>query len=215
MPGNPLQTIATHFQALPGQLDAHAPDLLRELARVIVEDNRRGVLAGLDKDGNPLAEVTYRKGKARPAKGRTGRRFGVPVLGHYLGPELQLGNAVLAASPGAGNLTPAEYRKLTGPPLAPRGARSRSIANLIYREAAQHGPGEWVVTAGWVNVVSKTGVPILAAHFEGAKCGKRYRVKLKVRDLRGVRPRGMAEAGKRTLDWAKPLLALPAPSGGP
>ena len=79
--------------------------------RTIEEDNRRGVLAGIDKDGGYMPAVTYRPvGKAKrlnarqknAAKGRRGvfSGFGPAAAGLH------------------NNLTSSEYRRLDGPPLA-------------------------------------------------------------------------------------------------
>jgi len=199
-----LNLVAT-LTSLPADLAEAIPQLLDGLRAVVIEDNRRGVLRQEDKDGNRMPDVTYRTGKATKAKGRKAN-FGVQNVGHYLGPELtdQAGNVLAAATPGNGNLTRKEYMKLTGGALAPRGERSRVIANLV-TEWQPDGDG-WLILGYWLNVISKAGVPFLKAHFTGDSVGKGHRVKLPVRDLRGVRPWGI-EQGKRLIaEWAGTFL---------
>ncbi len=174
------------------------------ICRDITEDNRQGVLQGLDKDGKPM-RPTVRQGGGK----KTGIRkklYGTPTTGHYLGPKERLRGLVLKGTAGNGNLTSAEYAKLKGPPLAPRGPRSRSIANLIYGDYYQTSDDVWVARVGWVNVLSKNGTPILPTHFEGKRCGRKLAVKMPVRDLRGVRPAGMKRIHRRIADWAEDVI---------
>lgn len=168
------QFIDTGLVNLERKLDRMAnPDfapLMEQWEKVIVEDNRQGVLSGLDKDGRPLAPVTYRGGIAKPTRRRRNARFGT-TAGTF--------------KPGSGgNLSPSEYRTLTGPPLAPRREESRVITNLVTRSGRTG--TTWHAEAAWADVVSEDGIPFLDAHFEGRK--------QKRRDLRGVRPWGIAEA---------------------
>ena len=44
----------------------HAGDLMEHWERLVVEGNLRGVLAGTDRDGNPMLPVTYRPKNAKP-----------------------------------------------------------------------------------------------------------------------------------------------------
>src|SRR5215217_4992333 len=86
--------------------------LLEDWREILVEDGRKGILAGQDRDGNALKPVTYRNGQARRTAARRGNKFGTTT-----GTPKPSGPL---ASGLHGNLTTAEYRKLTGPPLAPR-----------------------------------------------------------------------------------------------
>jgi hypothetical protein len=165
---------------LAGLEDPDASALMEEWEAIIVEDNARGVMAGRDKDDAPMPPVTYRDGRAgRPRKG----------------------DAFGAHNPGvAGNLAPADYRRLTGPPLAPRGLDSRVITNLM----TEHGrdPAEahaWYAKGAWLDVVNADGVPFLQYHFDGAG-------KLPRRDLRGVRPEGLRRAEEALARWVDNLL---------
>jgi hypothetical protein len=133
---------------------------------VIVEDNRAGVLSGLDKDGNRMAKVTYRTGVARKTRFRSGAAMGKRTARFT-----------------RKGLSGSEYQGLTGPPLAPRGASSRVIANLK-RRPIRGKEGVWTIACGWDGVVSKRGTPFLPYHFNGAG-------RLPRRDLRGVRPQGV------------------------
>lgn len=185
--------------ALVGRLSTLAkPDprpLLARWAVIIEEDNRRGVLAGTDKDGVPLEAVTYRpvipEGKKRAQRWTQKKQ-----LGHMAG----------AAGAEDNNLSSTQYRRLGGPPLAPRGASSRVITNLEtdigWDSAAQSGFAE----GAWKNVVSKKGVPFLLAHFTGAACGRKHAVTLKVRDLRGVRPWGRQKALRALQEYGRDIL---------
>src|SRR5947209_6256359 len=83
---------------------------------------------------------------------------------------------------------------LGGPPLAPRGASSRVITNLFTQHGRDPADNTWFAEGAWFEVVSTRGIPFLMAHFTGAATGRGHRVKLPVRDLRGVRPQGRQEA---------------------
>ena len=174
--------------------------LLVSMMKIIVEDNRRGVLAGTDKDGGYMLAVTYRPvGKA---KGTTAARR-------------NLANGRLRKSSFAGlgihaaglhnNLTREEYERLGGPPLAPRRASSRVITNLEtgWQRSSDR---EWEAYGYWDEVVCTRGVPFLHAHFTGASTGRGHRVHLPTRDLRGVRPEGRELARRATIAWMRDVL---------
>lgn len=147
---------------------------------LIVEDNRVGVLAGLDKDGAPLAPVTYRNGRVRPVKFRQGAAMGTRAgrfKGRRKGGQGRLPN---------NNLTTEEYKLYDGGPLAPRGEHSRVIANLVKRTPRKN-KGVWEILCAWLDVLDPKGRALLPRHFEG-------RGRLPQRDLRGVRPQGMERA---------------------
>jgi hypothetical protein len=158
--------------------------ILDDLGKVIIEDNRRGVLSGLDMDGKPMPPLRYRNGKGKPTKYRP-KRFGS-------------GRSGLRGD----NLTTAEYQKLTGPRLAPRRAESRVIRNLkLIRpifERTTNG-SRWVVSAQWFDVKTDKGQPILPWHFNGEGRNPRY-------DLRGVRPEGMRTARFLLIRWARAAI---------
>lgn len=192
------------FDLLNAQLerliDPDATPLMVEWEHILVEDNRRGVLAGLDKDGDPMPPVTYRpRGPRAPKRvspkqrnrARSGRRGVFAGIGVH---EAGTNN----------NLTRAEYERLSGPPLAPRGAYSRVITN--YLTAHGRDGNQWFAAGAWFEVVSTQGVPFLEAHFDGAATGRNYAVKLPVRNLRGVRPEGIREASEAVETWITRLL---------
>lgn len=169
-----LRSVASHG------LDA--TDLMKTFQTIIEADNRKGVLAGLDKDGRPMAPVTYRPvGKAAKltasqrntsnARARKGAFAGRGPLASGL----------------HGNLASAEYRRLGGPPLAPRKAFSRVITNLRTHHV-QVSPHTWEAYGFWYEVVDVKGRPFLHHLF-------------KRRDLRGVRPEGRAKARKAAVAW--------------
>ncbi len=126
-----------------------------------MRDNTRGVMAGIDANDQPMLPVTYRTGVAKPIK-RTGRKRAIPARGGFT----------------AGGLTTAQYKLLTGPPLAPRGLGSRVITNL---ETGHSTGSPWFAVGAWRDVVDAKGRAFLKYAFE-------------LRDLRGVRAEGRAEA---------------------
>ena len=172
--------------------------LLETIARVMDDDNRRGILASEDGNGNPMVAVTY-----RPVSPKTGQvvRGG---KGAKLTIEQRLGQAARTSRGkysriGSGaertnnNLTSAEYRKLGGPPLAPRKQFSRVITNYMQRYG-QTSATTWEVIGAWINVLSKKGVPFLRFHFDGEG-------RLPTRDLRGIRPWGMEKIRSASRAW--------------
>jgi len=157
-----------------------AEPLMIEFEAIIVADNRAGVLAGTDKDGGPMRAVTYRpiKTGARPTTDQQVNNDRRGVFSGF-GP---------AAAGLHNNLTSAEYRRLDGPPTAPRRENSRVITNL--RSGHSDGPsdGVWIASAWWQEVVSTTGYEFLPDLFA-------------IRDLRGVRPDGRAKALTAAKRW--------------
>lgn len=144
--------------------------LMLEWEAIMEEDNRTGILAGLDKDGRPMLPVTYRPTKKPllPNKRQT-NNGNTSVMG--FGPSSAgLNN----------NLTYREYRRLAGPPLAPRGASSRVVTNHVTRSGRRS--GRWFAEAGWADIVDTRGKPFLKYLLED-------------RDIAGVRPTG------RQLAW--------------
>lgn len=179
-----------------GSLDA--TPLMATFMRVIEEDNRKGVLAGTDKDGGYMPAVTYRpvgKGKRANArqKNNVKGRVRSGVFGG-LGPM---------ASGLHNNLTTAEYRKLSGPPLAPRRQFSRVITNL--RTAFEWSPDRtmWTAYGAWFEVVSVKGRPFLSAHFQG-------KGRLPLRNLAGVRPEGRTKARRAAVAWMRDQVRIAA-----
>lgn len=174
---------------------------------IIREDNRKGVLAGLDKDGNPMQPVTYRPKLAPGEKPTNIRSKAAARLRNNQNPR-RMHNLLFAghgpwASGLHNNLSPAEYRKLTGPPLAPRGQFSRVITNLVTGwEPPQPGAKTkiWTAFGAWKDVVSVKGIAFLVFHFTGQRLG-RHGPSIK-RDLRGVRPDGRQRLRESYLAWA-------------
>jgi hypothetical protein len=159
--------------------------LLLNWERQMEAGNRKGVLAGTDKNGVPMIAVTYRPvGEARK-KLTLGERLGQKQnkrRGEYGGMMAAQGG-LLANN----NLTSAAYRQLDGPPLAPRRQFSRTITNAVpghYPDMIK--PGVYYVELAWGEVVSPSGYHFLKVHFDGLPLGKNGpRI---TRDLRGVRP---------------------------
>ncbi len=188
-----------------------ATDLMQTWMRIIDQDNRRGVMAGLDKDGNPMAPVTYRPvgtpQKLTDAQRNTSNRRARTGEFHGRGP---------APAGMNNNLTSREYRQLGGPPLAPRGQFSRVITNLLTGFTsptnATNVPGgitsgQWTAIGYWEGVVSTKGIPFLIFHFEGrSNAGRSRNVRIPQRDLRGVRPEGRRLAREAMREWAVSLI---------
>jgi hypothetical protein len=188
LPANSFPRLAAKLKKLQN-IGPLARQVAEHWVNIIVEDNRLGVLKGLDCHDQPMAPVKYRGSLVAASKGlraRQGQNFGITV-GRFkgFGPD---------ASGLHGNLSRKEYQKLSGPPLAPRGEESRVIANLHGRVSHNADETVWVAEAAWLDVVSTKGIPFLKAHFTGANVGKGLKVKLPVRDLRGVRQWGMEKA---------------------
>jgi hypothetical protein len=167
----------------------NAAPLMLTWMRIIDEDNRRGILAGTDKDGVALAPVTYRPkhpGPIKPNKSQRGGRKTNAQKGAFQG----LGYV------SHGNLSSAEYRLLGGPPLAPRDQFSRVITNLkVTFGGPNTGAPQWFAQGAWDEVVDVQGIPFLHWHFDG--------IGQKRRDLRGVRPQGVAKAMDALRNWAR------------
>ncbi len=112
------------FAARIKRLDLTRADvapLLRNWERQMEEGNRKGVLAGLDKDGHTMTPITYRPVGQVRKKLTLGERLGQKAnkrRGEY-GGIMAAGNGLLANN----NLTSMAYRQLDGPPWH-RGASS-------------------------------------------------------------------------------------------
>lgn len=126
--------------------------------QIIVEGNRRGVLAGLDGNNHPMPHLKYRGGAGKKTRNRR-----VPDYGTNLFQET--GHGPLATGL-HDNLSLAEYQKLTGPRLAPRREQSRIIKNLLTR-IDHPTDDEWEAIGAWVEVVDVEGRPFLRDHFDG------------------------------------------------
>jgi hypothetical protein len=164
--------LAARFRMLK---DPDATALMVSWMGVIRDDNKKGAAAGLDKDGHPLAPVTYRPvGPGKEPSNRIGK-FQPLVLANF------------------GSLTTSEYRRLAGPPLAPRGKQSRVVTNLLTEYGRGSQAGTWEAFGYWDQVFSRGGMPFLQYHFHG--------IGQKKRDLTGVRPEGVLAARKRAVNW--------------
>jgi hypothetical protein len=160
--------------------------------KILVEGNRKGVLAGTGGDGRNLPPVTYRpvgRARATTAGQRNlppGRQR--PVFAGYGPHAAGLNN----------NLSPAEYRRLGGPPLAPRKANSRVITNYMV-DYDRIREDVWQATYSWLDVINVKGLPFLRYHFDGAG-------RLPRRDLRGIRPDDRRLMAGAQAAWMKDVL---------
>ncbi len=174
-----------------------ATQLMVDFEKIITEGNTAGILQGLDKDGNALVPVKYRNGisAAVGKKPMLERRLltGANPVGNLLPATHRWGGA-------NDNLSEEEYKQLTGPPLAPRKARSRVIHNFVTRSSTTpNAQGQWFVEAAWQDVLDVKGQPFLGDHFHG-------RGHLPVRNLVGIRPVDLEIIRRRLNQWADSLL---------
>lgn len=203
-----------------GRLDA--TPLMATWMDIISDDNRKGVLAGLDKDGNPMAPVTYRpKGPTVGIGAKSASRFRNNAKGRS-----KAGTFAGIGSHAAGlnnNLLRREYEQLTGPPLAPRRQFSRVITNLVTMYDESSDGKTWHAYGFWDEVVDVKGRPFLQYHFQGRGGGSGGSGgifggflrrasrgffggggrggRTKKRDLTGVRPVGREKARKAAIAW--------------
>jgi hypothetical protein len=181
--------------------------LLVSWTQLIADDNRNGVLAGLDKDGKPLQKVTYRpvedvaKRINIAAKESSRLRLGQH---HARKKDLLFGGMGPAASGLHNNLTSSEYRRLDGPPLAPRYQFSRVITNLRLGQPIKEAENRWIAFCYWDEVVSTSGYSFLPVHFNGEPLG-RNGPSIK-RDLRGVRPEGKQRCRAALREWTIDMI---------
>jgi hypothetical protein len=200
-----LQRTMTKLSTLK---DLNAADLMESWEEVIANDNRRGVLAGTNKDGVPMHPVKYRPVKPGPfrvgkrEKGKGAAQLNRDLKRFRLNQRAGLKRGQFAGQSPFGpgwvernnNLTSSEYRLLGGPPLAPRDQFSRVITNL----ATAHkrvSASQWVAWGEWKEVMSVKGFHFLPVLFAKHNW-----------DLRGVRPDGMTKAVEALRNWAR--LAL-------
>lgn len=213
-----MSVIKNLIGVLHGLRNPDPSDLLEDWMEILDEDNRRGVLAGTDGEGDPLIPVTYRTGLAyaNPKKRKQRAvqhlsKSGLPIASFLPNQAGFKGIDVGGKASGIGmhgNLTTAEYKRLTGPPLAPRGDASRVITNYFQRhgEESEGIDGKRYFAEGaWVDIVSTKGVPFIMAHFDPTACPN-PRVLLPRRDLRGLRPWGMDAAKKALRKWIRSVV---------
>jgi hypothetical protein len=170
--------------------------LLDRWEDTITEDNRKGVLAQLDGEGNPMPPPKYRPidnlgvVKVRKTKARSGDAYGSTKhdFGGFGPFAVGLNN----------NLSRREYQALDGPYLAPRGEGSRVITNYG-TDSGQLSDDTFAAEGGWDEVVSVKGRPFLEAHFDGYG-------HLTPHDLRGLRPWGVNQAEKDLNTFSRELI---------
>jgi hypothetical protein len=199
--------------------------LLNAWSEVLVEDNRRGVMQGLQGDGSPMQPTKYRLSLKQTAPGTPGDLFfnaqGEAFNNYEAGGKFFFGS-LGGNGPGYkpsidDNLSTRAYKKLTGPPLAPRGPASRVISN--YRINILTGQNRAGVEGGWDDVLSAKGVPFLPFHFNGATFSRAIfatslagsNQHLPRRNLVGLRQWGKSQATKELNAWIKWLLTVSQP----
>lgn len=199
-------------------VDNYIGPLMMAWKAVLVEDNRRGVLAGLDKDDHEVKPTHYRKsftqaGIDPPLFVRDvpnpfgGENWKVNVSG-------QPGEA--GFKPGRGHdLTTRQYQQQSGPPLAPRGMASRIISNYTVKPMATEA-GHFGVEGGWDDFVSNSGREILPFHFDSSvdaaswipKVGVGRGKNLPRRNMSGLRLWGRERARKELLEWIRMVMEM-------
>ena len=209
----------THaFVASLSTVNNYIGSLMQSWAKVLIEDNRKGVLAGLDKDDKPVASTIYRNSFAQAGYDRPTYVKFVP---NPFGPVAWKVNVSGTHDPGykpgtTANLTTKQYKSLSGPPLAPRGMASRIISNYKI-EAVDGTGGEFGVEGGWDDVVSKKGVEFLPFHFSGnvvsstsaplfGVIGVGRGKNLARRDMAGLRAWGRSRARTDLKKWIQEVM---------
>ena len=178
--------------------------LMATWMKILADDNRKGVLAGKDKDGNAMRPVTYRpKGRAVGINTGAADAFRNNARGRIKAGSF--GGFGPHTSGFNNNLTRREYEQLSGPPLAPRGQFSRVITNLKTDFHPSPDGRTWTAYGAWFEVVSTKGRQFLGAHFRGAG-------RLPIRDLTGVRPEGRIKARDAAIAWMADQIRR-APAG--
>jgi len=182
----------------------HAKDLMKHWEILMEEGNRRGVLIDkTDMNGVPILAVTYRPSAAQKRAIYAGTAKPIrPTLSQRLGqhPRMTRGEFSGVGDHQSGtnnNLTSTEYRKLDGPPLAPRRQFSRVITNFETTSFQPEEHGYWLVTGQWKEVVDRNGNTFLHYLFDGGP------PQPGPRDLRGIRPVDLEKIKATILPWAK------------
>lgn len=213
-------------------IEMYVGPLLTAWAAVLIEDNRRGVMMGIDGQGQPIKPTKYRTSLTQTAAGgRTDKFFDTTGQAFSFNPTTASASTFFGANfanisggatgplggykPGpSANLTTKEYKRLTGPPLAPRGPGSRVISN--YTTEYITAPNTVGVEGGWDDVVSKKGVEFLPFHFHGATSSRAFFAAsiggdnhhLPRRDLVGLRQWGKTQARKELNAWVTQLMTV-------
>lgn len=159
---------AQAFTAKLSTIENYIGPLMMAWAKVLIEDNRKGVLAGLDKDDQPVQRTSYRRSFTQASYDRP--TYVKTVMNPFGGDDWKVnvsGGHEPGYKPGPShNLTTKQYQAQSGPPLAPRGMASRIISNYTIAPIFASG-GHYGVEGGWDDVLNKAGKPFLPAHFEG------------------------------------------------
>lgn len=202
--------------------------LINAWTDVLIEDNRRGVMQGLDGDGKPMAPTKYRHSIVQKGAGEAGDKFFNASGEAFTNMETpsafffaNLSGAMgVGSRPGpSGNRSSREYRRASGPPLAPFGPGSRVISNYTVEPVIENGGNTIGVEGGWDDVVSTKGVEFLPFHFRGATSSKAFFAKsiagdnfhLPRRNLVGLRRWGRIQARKELEAWIEWLLTQSQP----
>jgi hypothetical protein len=202
--------------------------LLEAWKNVLVEDNRRGVMQGIDGDGKRMKPTKYRKSLRQTDDGQAGDAFFNAQGEEFSNMEgerefffsNQTGGPGVGFKPGpSANLKNREYRKMTGPPLAPRGPASRVISNYTVEPLTSNNGNTVGVEGGWDDVVSDKGFEFLPVHFQGfgsqnpvfASSISGPNRNMPRRNLVGLRAWGKKQARLELNAWVKWLMTVAQP----
>lgn len=188
------------FAARLSTIQNYAGPLISAWANVLVEDNRRGVLAGLDGNDQPVTRTSYRysftqAGYDKPTYVKS--VFNVQSNATW---RVNISGTTQSRGykPGpAANLSSRDYRRQSGPPLAPRGSASRIISNYLV-ELVDTG-NTLGVEGFWQDVVSRRGVSFLPFHFSGGR-------RLPRRNMANLRQWGRQRARRDLREWINDLM---------
>jgi hypothetical protein len=187
---NGLASIGLRLDGIARPPRAAWERLAEGLERVIVEDNRKGVLEGTDAMGRPAPTLKYRDGFGAKTKARGLRSslFGTTAKRFKGKTDYAFQNRILPNN----NLSTAMYRDLDGPYAAPRKEASRVITNLVALDPVIDADSV-LARCGWMDVLDPKGRHFLPGLF------RRY-------ELRGVRPWGIRKARELARLWAESVI---------
>lgn len=209
----------TAFVSSLATVGNYVGSLMESWANCLVQDNRKGVLAGTDKDDNPVTATIYRNSFTQAGYDRpTYVKF---VPNPFGGPDWKTNVSGMPKDGfkpgGSHNLTTKQYKQLSGPPLAPRGMASRIISNYLISPIQGVG-GQFGVEGSWVDVTSRNGTPFLPFHFNSttvsSTSGPLFGIvgigrgrNLPRRNMAGLRAWGKKRAREDLRKWIEEVMA--------
>lgn len=201
------------------RMDQYIMDLSSRLQLVLLEDNRVGVLNGLDGFSTKLAPTKYRDSSGRSVskpnlyskkKTTSGRKFffysQIPRDHHAYAAQVNLAAQVMPTmyggamavgqyksnfyDPSPSNSDYDIYRGLDGPPLAPQWEISRVISNYVSYDAGTSGT-HVSVSSQWEGITNERNEAFLPELFYG-------KGRIPPRNITGIRYWGLYNAEVQT-----------------